>query len=242
MAYDHKKSNRALTDHQFSRDTAIGGTRLDDALGESVARFNNVTKGDLSARFVRNQFVFGYTPSPVTSNPVLMRTTTPSTPIPNVVAPVMSLGRAEAITMPWMPLPNSVHTTVKTPVSVTPPYPDRYKNEDGATPVDGFQNDWKIKGTDIQEYPDGRPPMTNANAYPNDPWLNAWSDRSVTIQAGEDVNVRNPYQLAWTAHQKTSTDRPHACGLHPPPQTCQPHRPFRTSICRTNESACCPRC
>ncbi|GAG47898.1 unnamed protein product, partial [marine sediment metagenome] len=130
MPYIHKKSIRVLTDEQFSRDTSIGGTRIDDALGESVDHFNSVPTGDLSTRFTKSQFVFGYTPAPVTANPVCQRgaviTSYPTTPI-------LRAGTAEALPVQWIALPNSKHTTVKTTDSATS-YPDRYKNQDGATP------------------------------------------------------------------------------------------------------------
>lgn len=202
MAYDHRKSNRVLTDRQFSRGTAIGGTRIDDALGESIDRFNHVRKGDLSSRFVRNVFSFGYTPSPVTANPVQMRA--PAAPAFDIVAPVMSAGRAESMPVPWLPLPNNRHTTVKTTVSATP-YPDRYRNTDGAIPPSGFQNDWKVKGTEIDEYPDGRPGIGNAGSYPSEDWLGVWSDRANTA-TGNDVDVAIGYQLAWT--QSWQFERP----------------------------------
>ena len=205
MPYIHKKSIRVLTDEQFSRDTSIGGTRIDDALGESVDHFNSVPTGDLSTRFTKSQFVFGYTPAPVTANPVCQRgaviTSYPTTPI-------LRAGTAEALPVQWIALPNSKHTTVKTTDSATS-YPDRYKNQDGATPTGGFQNEWKIKGTNIDEYPDGRAQMSNEGLYPTQEWLDFWAYRGPLglggINSGS-LDVAGSYQLAWT--QSWQFERP----------------------------------
>ena len=59
MAYTHKKSIRKLTDKQFSQGTAIDASEIDDALEDSVERFNEMSTGDLSTRMTPTQFVFG---------------------------------------------------------------------------------------------------------------------------------------------------------------------------------------
>jgi len=206
MAYQHKKSLRVLTDRQFSQNTSLGGTRLDDALEESVDHFNAVPKGDLSTRFTKSQFVFGYTPSPVTANPVCQRSVTVAAAHP--VTPILRAGTAEALPSQWIALPNSKHTTVKTTSTAPAPYPGRYKNQNGATPTGGFQNEWKIKGTNIEEYPDGRSTMSNQNAYPNQEWLNYWADRTSGGGAvpPSAVDTLDSYQLAWT--QSWQFERP----------------------------------
>ena len=207
MAYEHKKSLRVLTDKQFSRNTSVGGTRLDDALEESVNRFNAVPRGDLSTRFTKSQFVFGYTPSPVTANPVCQRSAVPPHAF-HPVAPILRAGTTESLPSQWIALPNSKHTTVKTTSTAPAPYPGRYKNQDGATPTGGFQNEWKVKGTNIEEYPDGRPAMSNQNAYPNQDWLDYWADRTAGggAVATDAVDTRTSYQLAWT--QSWQFERP----------------------------------
>ena len=206
MTYIHKKSIRVLTDEQFSRETSIGGTRIDDALGDSVDRFNSIPTGDLSTRFTKSQLVFGYTPAPVTANPVCQRSAL--VPAQHPVAPILRAGTAEALPVQWIALPNSKHTTVKTTTSATP-YPDRYKNQNGATPVGGFQNEWKIKGTSLDEYPDGRPSMSNEGLYPTQEWLDYWAYRGAPGAGGvtgAGADVRASYQLAWT--QSWQFERP----------------------------------
>ena len=206
MAYEHKKSLRVLTDKQFSRNTSVGGTRLDDALEESVNRFNAVPRGDLSTRFTKSQFVFGYTPSPVTANPVCQLSALAPVPPQHPVVPILRAGTTESLPSQWIALPNSKHTTVKTTSTAPAPYPGRYKNQDGATPTGGFQNEWKVKGTNIEEYPDGRPAMSNQNSYPNQGWLDYWADRATVGVAADAVDTRDSYQLAWT--QSWQFERP----------------------------------
>ena len=76
MAYDHKKSLRTLTDEQFSDGTTVDGSRIDDALEEAVEHFNSIPEGDVSTRFTKTQYVFGYQPAGFTGTPVAGPATT----------------------------------------------------------------------------------------------------------------------------------------------------------------------
>jgi hypothetical protein len=63
MAYTHKKSIRKLTDKQFSQGTAIDASEIDEALEDSVERFNKMSTGDLST-FRRRLRGLQTTPTP----------------------------------------------------------------------------------------------------------------------------------------------------------------------------------
>lgn len=53
---------RTITDEQFADGTTIDGDRLDRAMGDVVARFNEVRLGDLKRRWVQQQYVMGHSP------------------------------------------------------------------------------------------------------------------------------------------------------------------------------------
>lgn len=144
MAYIHKKSIRKLTDKQFSRGTAIDASDIDGALGDSVERFNEIPVGDLSTRMTPTQFVFGYTPAPMASQPVLDR----DGGVDRIV-PIGSTWRSQNTYAPWLPVINSKWTSVTVDHEADPAvaggYLARYSNT--FTPTEGFQNRWRIKGT-----------------------------------------------------------------------------------------------
>ena len=115
MAYDHKKSNRTLTDEQFSDGTTIDGTRIDQALQDSVEHFNEVPAGDASTRMTQQQFVFGYQPAMYTSMPDTEAVSTVGVPVDRRKARFRTTkGTAAGTTLPWLPIKNNKYTTVTT--------------------------------------------------------------------------------------------------------------------------------
>jgi len=61
MAY--KKSNKSITNEQFSDNTTIDGLRVDKALDDMLNKVNNLQSSDLSTRYVKSQFIAGWSPS-----------------------------------------------------------------------------------------------------------------------------------------------------------------------------------
>ncbi|MAZ00428.1 MAG: hypothetical protein CMH32_07830, partial [Micavibrio sp.] len=101
MPYTHKKSIRKLTDKQFSRETAIDASEIDGALEDAVEHFNEMSPGDLSTRMTPTQFVFGYTPAPLASQPVFDRH------VNDHIVPIGSSWRSQNTYAPWLPVINS---------------------------------------------------------------------------------------------------------------------------------------
>jgi len=190
MAYTHKKSIRKLTDKQFSQGTAIDASEIDDALEDSVERFNEIPTGDLSTRMTPTQFVFGYTPAPITSQPTYDQDYAGT----NYIVPTAGSGRSQNTWVPWLPLPNNKYTSVTVDTTAVPTagngYEEKYSNT--FTPTEGFQNKWKIKGTHIEG-------LNNVANSAHEFGLNNasfWGGNS----AFSDQNQRaiNGYQHAWT--------------------------------------------
>jgi len=192
MAYIHKKSIRKLTDKQFSQGTAIDASEIDDALEDSVERFNEIPTGDLSTRMTPTQFVFGYTPAPLASQPVLDHSGGN-----DFIVPIGSTWRSQNTYAPWLPVINNKWTsiTVDTTVAPTANYLGAYSNN--FTPTEGFQNKWKIKGTLMGEE------ATN-HAFPalgggvNDGPLNSDAYWGAGAVSASGLLSSSTYQFAWT--------------------------------------------
>jgi hypothetical protein len=56
------ESNRKITDEQFQEGTTIDGDRIADAMEDVVDRLNSLPLKDLKRRYVKTQFVGGYSP------------------------------------------------------------------------------------------------------------------------------------------------------------------------------------
>ena len=186
MAYDHKKSLRTLTDEQFSDGTTIDGTRIDDALGESVEHFNDVPPGDVSTRFTKTQYIFGYQPAGYTGTPV---GTLPSLPTLETVG-----GTVEGPTWPWNFIKNSEFTSAA--VSATAPLPGGYGNP--TTPIAGFQNKWRIKGTNFQQVGGvGIQGLENSGVWGDPNWADDWENGGIA-GAVTPRSAASNYQFAWS--------------------------------------------
>ena len=188
MAYDHKKSLRTLTDEQFSDGTTVDGSRLDKALDEAVEHFNEVPGGDVSTRFTKTQYVFGYQPAPYTG-----------TPNSNTGAFETYDGTIEGPTWPWNFIKNSEQTTSKTDASAAPP--DTYGGT--GAPIAGFQNDWRIKGTNYHLLPGAGVTPDNDGRWGRTDWEHQWAtgeDAGGTVLPTRVAwrNTENAYQFAWS--------------------------------------------
>lgn len=185
MAYDHKKSLRTLTDEQFSDGTTIDGTRIDDALDESVEHFNNIPEGDVSTRFTKTQYVFGQQPAGYTGTPLLSGAVTHFT---------TPQGTVEGPTWPWNFIANNRHTSA----AVNPGGAPEYGNP--TTPTAGFQNEWRYKGTNVSQISGtGMQTVANEGAWADPNWVAAWG--AAAYGAGPPYaqrNVGHAYQFAWS--------------------------------------------
>lgn len=192
MAYIHKKSIRKITDKQFSQGTAIDASEIDGALEDSVERFNKMSTGDLSTRMTPTQFVFGYTPAPIASQPTLDEDGGTE-----YIVPTAASGLADNTYVPWLPVINSKYTSVTVDTTAVPTatfgYGQRYSNP--FTPTEGFQNKWKVKGTHIE---------SNRARIENDylEWPGEvggyWGNFRSGPPSGNEQVPRNGYQHAWT--------------------------------------------
>jgi len=190
MAYIHKKSIRKLTDKQFSQGTAIDASEIDDALEDSVERFNEIPTGDLSTRMTPTQFVFGYTPAPIMSQPTYDHDGAGT----DYIVPTAASGRSQNTYAPWLPLPNTKYTSVTVDTTAVPTagngYEERYSNT--FTPTEGFQNKWKIKGTHIE----GNSDTPNTAHEFTAQGISYWGGNSAF--SGQNQTATNGYQHAWT--------------------------------------------
>lgn len=184
MAYDHKKSLRTLTDEQFSDGTTVDGSRLDNALDESVEHFNSIPEGDVSTRFTKTQYIFGYQPAPYTG--------TPNNSSGNVSFEALR-GTVEGSLLPWNFITNNDNTAAE--VSGAPP---TYGNK--MTPTAGFQNKWRIKGTNYHSQAGvtggAIEPVTNSGQWADAAWESAWTDTASGAVAAR--NVVKTYQFSWS--------------------------------------------
>tara|TARA_R110000765_G_scaffold135896_2_gene235027 strand:+ start:453 stop:1646 length:1194 start_codon:yes stop_codon:yes gene_type:complete len=191
MAYIHKKSIRKLTDKQFSRGTAIDASDIDGALGDSVERFNEIPVGDLSTRMTPTQFVFGYTPAPIASQPTVdFDGAGPSF----YVVPTAASGRSQNTWVPWLPIVNSKYTSVTVDREADPAVTDGYEAmySNTFTPTEGFQNKWRIKGTHIE----GRGNISNNGHEFSADGASFWGGNQ--NYSYERQSAVNGYQHAWT--------------------------------------------
>ena len=201
MAYDHKKSNRTLTDEQFSDGTTIDGTRIDQALQDSVEHFNEVPAGDASTRMTQQQFVFGYQPAMYTSMPDTKGVSLTGHAADRFPAKYRAAkGTTEGTTLPWLPLKNNKYTTVTTNPStnwaagagkVTP------DDLQSSTPSIGFQNKWRYKGTKIREWGDGiSGEISNDGATEDADWADFWLNGQGA--SADQRRLSNGYQYVWS--------------------------------------------
>lgn len=58
------KHPREITDEQFAEETTIDGSRIDNALSDTVSRFNALEQKDLTRRMVPSHYVWGWQPEP----------------------------------------------------------------------------------------------------------------------------------------------------------------------------------
>ncbi len=208
MAYDHKKSIRTVTDVQMSESTSIDGSRIDRALDESTDRFNNLRGGDFSESFTKSSFVFGMQPSPIVPSPMAAAGGT-GTPGYNTIASIETDARDYPITgqwLPWLPIKNSPFTTHQSTTGST--YADKY-NAGGSTPTGGFQNEWRFKGTNVDNRPDmvagTYPPPVLSEAmsarWDRGNWANFWAGTAgwaTYDQSSDEPQPYTPYQFAWS--------------------------------------------
>ena len=187
MAYDHKKSLRTLTDEQFSDGTTIDGSRIDDALQESVEHFNSVPHGDVSTRFTKTQYIFGYQPAGYTGTPDSTGTGGASQPDFLAVG-----GSCEGPTWPWNFIRNNEFTSAEVDPS-TPTFGIP------STPTAGFQNRWRVKGTEYhQTIAPGVQRLENEGSWADPTWESSWATGGAAIGAIPRRDVGHNYQLAWS--------------------------------------------
>ena len=193
MAYIHKKSIRKLTDKQFSRGTAIDASDIDGALGDSVERFNEIPVGDLSTRMTPTQFVFGYTPAPLASQPTMDQAGGV-----DFIVPTAAAGLADNTYAPWLRIINSKYTSVTVDTTADPTatfgYGQRYSNT--FTPTEGFQNKWRIKGTHIES--NHARIKNDYTEWPGESWAAYWGNFRSGPPSGNQQVPNNGYQHAWT--------------------------------------------
>ena len=189
MAYDHKKSLRTLTDEQFSDGTTIDGSRIDKALDDAVEHFNEIPKGDVSTRFTKTQYTFGYQPSSYTGTVEISG--------PNNVFRAYP-GTIEGTTFPWNFIANNRHTSAEVNPVGTPEYGNP------TTPIAGFQNQWRYKGTRVdQVMGSGMATSTNNGQWGSVGWTDDWNSWVIAdLVAGTSQptprDVANNYQFAWS--------------------------------------------
>jgi hypothetical protein len=63
-----KSHPRLVTKQQFAEGTTIDGSRIDDAMQDIVDRANSVPAGDFASRYMRTQYVSGWTPFHTNTN------------------------------------------------------------------------------------------------------------------------------------------------------------------------------
>ena len=151
MSHSHKKSIRVMTDVQMSDGTAVDGSRIDRALDESSDRFNNLEEGDFSEQFTKSSFVFGMQPSPIVPVPQ-SDTASGAGNLPGfgVIKSIMTDAAAYPICgqwFPWLPIVNQKYSSHATDISGAN-YPAKFAAA-GYSPPEGFQNKWRIKGTNV---------------------------------------------------------------------------------------------
>jgi hypothetical protein len=56
------KHTRILTDEQFATSTTVDGSRIDRAMEDTIARFNDLEPADLKTRFIPVEYVMGWMP------------------------------------------------------------------------------------------------------------------------------------------------------------------------------------
>lgn len=193
MAYDHKKSLRTLTDEQFTDGTTIDGSRIDNALDESVEHFNEVPSGDVSTRFTKTQYVFGYQPSPYTGTPnsAIVAPALPG-PVPGINRSRFETydGTVEGPTWPWNFITNTPETSAE--VDATGP---TYGVT--GTPTGGFENKWRVKGTNYHPVTLGGTSPTNEGRWGRVDWETDWAAGGGATNVAWR-NVENSYQFAWS--------------------------------------------
>tara|TARA_R100000655_G_scaffold109208_1_gene163101 strand:+ start:865 stop:2181 length:1317 start_codon:yes stop_codon:yes gene_type:complete len=212
MSHSHKKSIRVLTDVQMSDGTAVDGTRVDRALGESVDRFNNLEQGDFSEQFTKSSFVFGMQPSPIV--PVPKSTVAGSgSNLPGFgdIKCVMTDATSYPISgqwLPWLPIVNQKYSSHATNISGAN-YPEKFAQEAGYTPPDGFQNKWRMKGTNVVGRNDIQlgPPdilseeMSQDRRWHTLAWQDAWSGKADVTTYDQETWEPRPeraWQFAWS--------------------------------------------
>ena len=216
MSYDHKKSLREITDVQMSDGTSVDGSRIDRALEESTERFNNLEGGDFSEMSTKTQFVFGMQPSPIAPVPQSDTSGASGDPKYNGIKSILTDTDRFPICgqwMPWLPIINSrysAHST--TPSGGT--YATKF-DVDGYDPSAGFQNKWRLKGTNVINRPDmeiNDPPTNLANemdkplAWNSTGWGDAWSGLkwdntgagSDYTEATDEPAPQTTWQFAWS--------------------------------------------
>ncbi len=186
MAYDHKKSLRTLTNEQFTDGTTVDASRIDNALDESLERFNKVPQGDVSTRFTKTQYIFGYQPAPYTGTP----NTATGAP-PGGSSMETATGTIEAPTWPWNFITNTPETTAEVDDTV-PTYGVR------GTPVGGFDNKWRIKGTNYHPVMGAGISPTNEGRWGKFDWEADWLSGQGGATSVAYRSVENAYQVAWT--------------------------------------------
>ena len=217
MSYDHKKSLREVTDVQMSDGTSVDGSRIDRALDEASERFNNLEGGDFSEMFTKTQFVFGMQPSPVVPVPQSDPSSGSGNPKYGTIKSILTQTDRFPICgqwLPWLPIINnsfSSHST--TPSGGT--YAAKF-DVDGYEPSAGFQNKWRLKGTNVINRPDASisnpPPVLSKSMDVPIPWsTTGWGDAWSGLKrwdgtgAGSDYNEANDepapqttWQFAWS--------------------------------------------
>jgi hypothetical protein len=216
MSHSHQKSIRVLTDVQMSDGTSVDSTRIDRALDESADRFNNLEEGDFSEQFTKSSFVFGMQPSPIVPLPVSDQSHSPGSNQPGWgnIATIETRADEYPICgqwLPWLPIVNQRYSSIAADIS-GPSYDLKFAPLDGYTPPDGFQNKWRVKGTNVLSRKDfglvsniGRSKLSDEMdreiPWFTTPWRDFWS--GVTNFADYDQTVHEPapqrnWQFAWS--------------------------------------------
>jgi len=172
MSYTHKKSLRTITDEQFSEGTTIDGTRIDKALQDTVDRYNEIPRGDISTRFVSKQYVFGYQPFEYKIGKTLAQDINSTT------------FRRSWTRLPWTFVVNNEYTTLDPQPGAPVPLPDDYEHK-----ADDYGNRFRYKGTymdslheDTTAKPDDtawRAVALNRGQWYDDFWMRWWLQTDV---------------------------------------------------------------
>lgn len=186
MAYDHKKSLRTLTDEQFSDGTTVDGSRIDKALGDATDHFNNIPGGDVSTRFTRANFIFGYQPScyrnttKVVAGPPVTRELDTGPGAPGIGT------NTEGPTWPWTFIKNSIFTVFDGAIAGVP-----------TLPTGGQQNEWRLKGSSIDKWPDTyAQPLENEGLWEEPLWRDWWLNVPAAVATAREVS--SGYQFTWS--------------------------------------------